>query len=111
MDAAGILRDIPADCAGDLARGVRSVVVPIVAHFICNPQIGNTGLDHSAAIIVVNLQNFLELTQSENNPVGERQCATGQRSARATRHHLDRVFVAIPQYLADLFGRLRQHDD
>ena len=109
MHAAGILRDVAADAAGDLRGRVGRVVEALVRHRLRDRQIGDARLDHGDAVLEIDLAHAVELAEAEQHAVGERQRAAGERGARPARHHADVVRVAIAQHPRHLLGRLRQH--
>ena len=89
MHAAGILGDVAADGAGDLARRIGRVVEALALHRLGDGEVGDAGLRHHAAIGVVDLEDAVELAEAEQDAVGERQRAARQRGAGAARHDLD----------------------
>ncbi len=111
MHAAGIFRDIAADGAGDLRRRIRRVIEAGVGDRLRHREIGDAGLDHGDAVVIIDLADAVELGKPEQHAVAERQRAAGQRGAGTARHHLDAFAVAKPQHLRDLGGGFRQHHD
>ena len=109
MHAAGILRHVAADGAGDLRGRVRRIIEAGVRHRVAHGEIGDAGLHHRDAVVVVDLADAVELRHAEQHAVGQRQRAAGQRGAGAARHHLDAIVVAVAQHRGDLCGGLRQH--
>jgi hypothetical protein len=109
MHAARILRDIAADGAGDLARGVRRVIEAEMAHRVGYGEVRHAGLRHHAAVRRVDLENAVEPAEAQQNAVGERQRTAGQRRAGAARHDLDPLVATEAQDRRDLFRRRRQH--
>jgi hypothetical protein len=99
MHAAGILRDIAADRAGDLRRRIGRVVEAGMRHRLADGEIGDAGLGHHDAVVEIDLADALELAEAEQHAVGQRQRAAGQRGAGAARHHLDALLEAIFQDL------------
>ena len=77
MHPAGILRDIAADRAGDLARRVWSIVEAGVFDGFADCEVGDTGLNDGTPILVVDFENAIELGHAEEDAVGQRQCAAG----------------------------------
>ena len=98
MHAAGILRDVAADGAGDLRRGVGRVVEGLVLDRLADGEIGDARLDHGDAVGEVDLADAVELAHAEQHAVDQRQRPAGQRGARPARHHPDAVVVAIAQH-------------
>ena len=111
MHAAGVLRDVAADRAGDLRGRVGRVVEPLAFHGARDGEIGDAGLDHGAAVRIVDIAHAVEFAEAQQHAVGERQRAARKAGAGAARHHADAVVVAIAQNVGDLFGRVRQDDD
>ena len=109
MHAAGIFRDVAADGAGDLRGRIGRVVEARMRHRIADREIGDARLDHSDAVVEIDLADAVELGHAEQHAVVERQRAAGQRGAGPARHDLDALVVAIAQHLGDLLGGLRQH--
>ena len=106
MDAAGVLGDVSADRAHDLARGVGRVVEAFIRHGLADGQVGNARLHDRAAVLVVDLQDTVELPEAEEHPVGQRQGAPGEGRARAPGNHLGAVFGADledPRHLPRVF--------
>ena len=109
MHAAGILRDIAADAAGDLRRRIGRVIEALLLDRLRHRQIGDARLDHGDAIVVVDLADMVEFAEAEEDAVAERQRAARQRSAGAARHDLDALLVAIGENGRDLRRGLRQY--
>src|SRR3546814_2583916 len=57
-----------------------------------------SGLHHGAAVGEVDLQHPVELAEAEDDAVGQRQGAAGERGAGTPRHHLDPARLAAPQH-------------
>ena len=104
MHAAGILRDVAADGAGDLRRGVRRVIEIAPADRVGNAQIRHARLRHHDAVLVIDVENAVELREPEQNAVGQRQRAARERSARPARHHAHSVGVAVAENFRNLLG-------
>ena len=110
VHAAGILRHVAADGAGDLRGRVGRVVETGVLHRLGDGEIGHAGLRHHHAVVEVDLADAVELGHAEQHAVGERQRPARERGPGAARHDFDPLAVAIGQDAADLVGALRQHD-
>ena len=95
MHAAGILRHVAADGAGDLRGRVGRVVEAGVLDRLGDREVGHARLRHHHAVVEVDLADAVELGHAEQHAVGERQRAAGQRGAGAARHHLDALAMAI----------------
>ena len=89
VDAAGILRHVAADAAGDLRGRIGRVVEAGVLDRLRHREIGHAGLDHGDAVGEVDLADAVELGHAEENAVGQRQGAARKRGAGPARHHLD----------------------
>ena len=111
VHAAGILRDIAADRAGDLRTGIRCVVEALVLDRLGDAEVGDARLHTGAAIGVVDLEHAVELAQPQQDRIAHRHGAAGQRRAGAAGHHLDLVVLAVAQNGGDLRDRVGQDDD
>src|SRR5690606_1599965 len=99
------------DRAGDLARRIRRVVEARMLHRVSDAEIRNARLGDDAAILEIDLEDPVELAETEQDAIGERQRPARKRRARTARHDLDAILAAVAQDLRDLPGRTRQHDD
>ncbi len=111
MHAARVLGDIAADRAGDLARRIGRVVEAGMLNRVSDAEIGDARLDDGAAIGEIDVEDAVELAETEEHAVGERQGAAGQRGAGAARHDLDAFLLAIAQDARNLIGGLGEDDD
>ena len=111
VHAAGILRDVAADRAGDLRAGIGRVVEALVLDRLGDAEVGDAGLHPGAAVGVVDLEHPVELGHAEQDRVADRHRAARQRGAGAARHDLDLMVLAVAQDGGDLLDRLGQHDD
>ena len=111
VHAAGILGDVAADRAGNLAGGVRRIVEAVGTHRRADGEVGDARLDHGAAVGGVDLEDPVELAEAHGDPVGERQRPARKPGAGAARHDLDPPIVAERQHAADLARIARQDDD
>ncbi len=111
MQPAGIFRHIAADGAGDLAGGIGRVVEAVGLHRLGDVEVGDAGLDHHAAILIVDLQDALHAPHADQDAVLARQRAAGQRGAGATRHDGHALALRIFQDFADLLTIAGQHAD
>ena len=102
VHAAGILRDIAADRAGDLRAGIGRVVEALVLDGLGDAEVGDAGLHAGAAVGVVDLEHAVELAQPQQDGVAHRHRAARQRGAGAARHDLDLVVLAVAQDGRDL---------
>jgi hypothetical protein len=111
MHPAGILRHVAADGACNLAGRIGRIIEPVGLHGMGNGKIGDPGLRSDAPVCIVDVEDPVELAETEGNAVFERQSASGQRCPRPTRHDLYAFAVTVFQnigYLPHVFG---QHDD
>jgi len=111
MHAARIFRHIAADGAGDLRRRIGRVIKAGGLHRLRHCKIGDAGLHHRDAVVVVDLANAVELRKAEQHAVAERQGAARERGAGAARHDLDALAVAETEHSRHLLGGLRQYHD
>jgi hypothetical protein len=111
MDAAGVLRHVAADGTGDLAGGIGRVIETFALYRVGYAQVGHPRLHHRTAVVVIDVQDAVELAQTQEDPIGQGQGAAGKRRARAAGHHLDPLAVTIAEHFGDLPGVFRQHDD
>ena len=111
VHAAGILRHVAADRAGDLRAGVGRVIEALVLDRLGDAEVGDAGLHAGAAVGVVDLQHAVELAQAQQDRVADRHGAARQRGAGAARHDLDLVVLAVAQDGRDLGHRLGQDHD
>ena len=102
---------LPPTGTGDLARRVGGVVEAFVLDRLGNAEIGDPGLGDDAAIVVVDFEDAVEFAETENDPISERQGATGERRAGAAWHDLDALIVTIAEDRRHLVRRFRQDDD
>ena len=109
MHAAGILRDIAADRAGDLRGRIGRIVKSGMGDRLADGEIGHPGLGHHHAVVEIDLADALELAKAQQHAIGQRQRAAGQRGPGAARHHLDALLEAIFQDPRNLFGGVREH--
>ena len=61
VHTARVLGHVPADGAGNLARGVGCVVEAVCIDCLANGEIGDARLDHRTAVRVIDLEHFVEL--------------------------------------------------
>ena len=95
VHAAGVLRDVAADRAGDLRAGIGRVVEALVLDRLGDAEIGDARLHAGAAVGIVDLEHAVELGHAEQDRVAHRHRAARQRGAGAARHDLDLVVLAV----------------
>ena len=100
MHAAGILRDIASDRAGNLGRRIGRIIKAGMRDRLADGEIGDARLSHDHAVVEIDLADTLEFAEPQQHRVRQRQRAARQRRAGATRHHLDALLEAIFQHLA-----------
>src|SRR3984885_4492679 len=102
VHAARILRDVAADRARNLRRGIGRIIEAGMRHRLADGEIGDPGLRHHRPVIEIDLANALEFAEPQQHRVR-------QRRAGAARHHLDALLEAVFQHLRNLFRGVRQH--
>ncbi len=76
-----------------------------------DPEIGDARLNDDRPVLIVDVEHPVELHHGQQNAVGKRQRAAGERRPGTARHHLDVVLVAIAQDTGDLVhGFGKDHD-
>ncbi len=110
MRAARVHVDVAADHAGELAGRIGRVEEAFVGDRVGDADIGHPGLHGRATIGVVDVEDLVHPHHADDDGVGHRQRAAGQRGARATRHHAHPVGVAEAHDRRDLLGGFRQRD-
>ena len=110
MGAAGIHGDVAGDGAGELARRVGRVEEAAAGDGVGDVDVGDAGLDGGDAVLVVDGKDAVEAGEADDDAVGRRQGAAGERRAGAAGDHLDVVLAEELQDRGDLLGRGRQHD-
>ncbi len=75
VHAAGILGDVAADGAGDLARRIGGVVEALVLHRPGDAEVGDAGLGDHAAVVEIDFQDPVEPGHRQQHAVGQRQGA------------------------------------
>ncbi|MGY3288529.1 hypothetical protein ACVWWP_001596 [Bradyrhizobium sp. LM3.6] len=78
VHAAGILRDIAADRAGDLRGRIRRVVEPGMGDGLADREVGDAGFGDDGAVVEIDLADALELAEAQEHAVFQRQRAAGQ---------------------------------
>ena len=111
VHAAGILRHIAANGAGDLAGGVGRIVEAIGFDRLGDAQIGHAGLHPGTAVFVIHFQHPVELTETKGDGISGGQRAPRKRGSGPPWHDFHGVVVAVPHHFADLLNGFRQHDD
>ena len=100
VHAAGILRHVAADRAGDLRGRIGRIVEAGMLDRLRDGEIGHAGFDHGDAVREIDLADAVELGHAEKHAVGERQRAARQRGAGPARHHLDALGVTEGEHPA-----------
>jgi hypothetical protein len=107
VHAAGVLRHVAADRAGDLRGGVGRVIEIVLCDGFGNRQVANPGLDHCGARQRIDVLDAVEFGQNQQNRAVDRQCARGKSGAGAACHHRHLVLMAKSQDGRDLRFVLR----
>ena len=94
VHAAGILGDIAADRAGDLARRVGRIVEAGPCTALVMPRLVTPGCATTQRLSTSISRMLVELAHAEQNAVGERQRAARERGPGAARHDFDPSFAA-----------------
>ena len=94
MHATGVLGDVAADGAGNLAGGIGRVVQPERGRRLGDGQVAHARLHGGRAATTVDTQDAVELGHREQHAAGMGQGTAGQASARAPRHHRHLVRMA-----------------
>ena len=97
VHAAGILGDVAADGAGDLARGIGRVVEAVRRGGLGDREIAHAGLHARGARRGVDLEDAHEAREREQHAVAERQRAAGKPGAGAARDDRHAQLVTGPQ--------------
>ena len=109
MRSTGVLRDVPADGADDLARRVRREVEVVLRHGGRDAGVGDTGLYDRALVLDIDGEELTHPLQADHDAVGHGQGAAGQPSAGSAGDERDSLPGTHPHDGGDLFGRLRQY--
>ena len=94
--AAGVLGDVAADRADDLARRVGRVVAAERRDVLRDRQIRDARLDHGPQVGDVDLEDPVHPRQPDHDAVGDRQRAAGEAGAVAARDERHAVPAAEP---------------
>jgi hypothetical protein len=111
VHAAGVLRHVAADGAGDLAGRIGCVIEAVALHRLGDGEVGDARLHPRAAVVDVDFEDLVEFAEAEQDPVRQGQRPARQRGACAARHHFQLVALAVAHHLRQLLYRLREHDD
>ena len=106
MQPAGVFRDIAADGAGDLAGRIGRIIKAFAFDRAGDGGIGDARLQGDAAIFVIDLEDAAHPPHADQDAVGARQRAAGERGARAARHDRHARLGGIAQNGGNLFGVL-----
>ena len=107
--AARVFRDVAADRTGDLAGRIGRVVEPAPLDRLRDGEVGDAGLHHGDAVLVVDVEHALELAHAQQHRIGQRKRSARKRGARPTRYDLDALGMAPAQHGGNLFHRFGQH--
>ncbi len=109
MHAAGILRDVAADRAGDLRGRIGRVVEPVRSSGLGHAQIGHSRLKPRRSSHRINFKDAIHPRAREQYPLRVRCCTPGQPGPRATRDHRDVETVAGEEHLPHVLCVAWQH--
>ena len=110
MDPTRILGNIATNRTGDLTGRVRRIIEPVSLNGMGDCQIGNTGLGHHTAVVIVDFVNAVEFAKPQQHRIGQLQRPARKRCAGPARHQLDLVLVAPLHHSGNLFNCFGQHD-
>ena len=106
--ATGILGNVATDGAGLLRRRVRRVIVPVSLNGASDVQVHNTGLDHGAFVLEIDLENLVHARETNHDPAPGRDHAAAQSSAGSPPHDGEVVVGRDAHDLNDVFGAPRK---
>ena len=110
MHAAGVLGNVAADAACDLAGRIGRVVQAVRARRLRDGEITHAGLHTSSARERIEREDAIQLAQHEQQPFLVRSRTARQARARAARHDWHARLVTQREDSADLRFGLRQSD-
>ncbi len=87
--AARVVRDVAADRAGLLARGIRRIVEALRAHRPREVEVHQSRLHHRDLVLVVHLEHAVHPHERDDETALGRQAAAGEPGARAAGHERD----------------------
>ena len=108
--SAGILRDVPADGADLLRRGIRSVEVPERPYRFAHLEIGHAGLDGHLEILEVDIENRSHAAETDDDTIGDGERPAGEPGAGAARDKRHIRLDARAHRLCHLLGCHREDD-
>ncbi len=106
--SAGVLRDVAADGADLLRRGIGRVEVPERPDRLADVEVGHAGLDRDLLVVEVDVEDRAHSCETHHHPVGRRERAAGEAGARAARNERDVRVDARTHNLGDGVGGERQ---
>ena len=111
MRSAGVLGDVAADGTGALTRRIGRVLETVRFCGGAELRIDDAGLDDSAPVVLVHLEDFVQTRQHEEHGafVGERP--TRQASPRAARHEGHAERREQPHDGNDFFAGTGKHNE
>lgn len=108
MHAAGVLRDVAADGAGDLRGRVRCVVQTMRGSGLGDRQVAHARLDPGETTQRIDLEDPPETRHHQQHAVLQRQRAAGQAGAGTARHDRHLQPMAEGEQALNLFDAFRQ---
>jgi hypothetical protein len=109
VHAAGILRDVAPDRAGNLRGGIGRIVEAGVLDRLGDRKVGDPRLGNHDPVVVIDFADAVELAQAQEDTVGERQRPAGERRSGPARHDPDALVMAVAQNARDLLGGVGQN--
>ena len=110
VGASGVVRDVAADRAGLLRRGVGRVEQAMLCACGGQVDVDHAGLDAREAVLGVDLQHVLHARGREHDAAFDRRRAAGQAGPRAARDDRDPGAMQDAHGARRLVGRARQED-
>ena len=110
VSTAGVLRDVAANRAHDLAGWVRREVEVILPHGSGDAGVGDPRLHDRALIVDIHAQDAPHARQADDDAMCDRECSPRQAGAGATGNEGDALTGTHPHHGGDLFSRGGQHD-
>jgi len=94
MRAAGVLGDVAADRADDLARRIGRVVAAERRHPLRDRKVGHAGLDNRAQVGDVHFEDAVHAREADEDAILHRERAAGQPGPVSPRDEMARPLDA-----------------
>src|SRR5215207_334199 len=111
VNAAAVLREVPANGGDDLARRVGGAVVAVVGRLLRDPDVDDAGLDDNPLVRDAHNEDLAHPGENDEDPRLYRQSPAGEPRARAPRHERDALVVARPDDPLHLLRGLGQNHE